>query len=593
MSAHQTDQGYRNRKQWKDRKTDQNNDRTDQLSDNEETENNNDEPVTETNQSELNLKNEEHHCPNQETIETTRTVDNKENITKPNEPPSDPVSWDDDTFTQSPTDLANNWPQIETDTIKPVSIVNAPTATSGNELGSRQADRNSALSYSQSLGISKQSGQLFPSNPPTQSARPPALSPYSDVVKPERELHSSRPESARTQKHQSQSKPKSHSQLQDPPSEVTKAPHKKKTYEDVFPALCVGNSIAVPLQTEKHQQQQQQQQQVQPTTASLGKAGKKSHKQRRKENITSQPLVTQPNDSPPINPTSDSNNHISYPARQKPQPAAFLPETQPKKKEMEMKPTLDSNYYKSSPAREKPTAWPALLPETQPKKKEMEMKPSRNPRVVPPQNNVSLPMKPTLDSNYYESSPAREKPTTWPALLPETQLKKKEMSPSRTPRYAPPEPPSAILVSYAQWQPPNNYQMRKSALETHIASSFNVNNELKQYYKNYQNLLNTTLPVYEFLQYFKATFGDRFSTIFPEMLVLLPDIGLQQELLEAKDHLYSAVKFLSLPSATSSWSKPTRIQLYTCSTCSQVLLPSDSIDHKGTHSTEDEFPALC
>ena len=503
VSAHYThsDQGYRNRKQLRDRTTDQNTDRTDQLSDNEETENNNDQPAKETNQSEFIFKNEQH-CPNNEIpTELPRTVDNKENNTKTNEPPSDPISWDDDTYTQSPADLVNNWPQIETDTIHPASIVSSQTTASSSELGNKPAERNNALSYSQSLGVSKQPKKIFTANSAAQSSKPPAPSPYSDIVKPE---------SAWSHKLPSQSKPKSHPHPQapeaPPPSEATKAPPvKKKTYDDVFPAL------SLPPQTDK-------QQQVQSTAApSMVKAAKKSNKQRKKENKTQTP-ITHPNDPPLMNFTSNYNEHKSYPVREKPQQ------------------TTD----KSQPTTEK---------------------------VQPPQEK-------------------------WPALLPETQPKKKEMSP-RTPRVVPPQLTSAILVPYAKWQPPSKYKMRKSTLETHIASSFIVNNDLKQFQKSYDNLVSKTLPVFEFLKYFKTTFGDRFSIIFPEMLVLLPDIGLQQELLEAKEHLYPSVAFLSLPPATSSWSKPTRIQLDICTICTQVLLPSDSIEHKGTHSSEDEFPALC
>ena len=476
----------------RDRKTDQNtaNDKTDQSSDNEESVNNTNITAVETNHNTFNFKSDEN-CSNQEsTIEPPRTVDNRENET-----PRDPISWDNDTGAETlkSSELASNWPQIEVDSLQPVSMVNAHTATSGSEPGSRQTEKYNALSYSQSLGIYKKPKQLFSSNSASQPARAPAPSPYSDIVKPEL---------VRAQKHQSHSKPKSQPQPQpqEPPSEPAVAPLKKKTYEDVFPALCVPNSNAIPLQSDK------QQQQVLSTTATaLGKAGKKSNKQRRKENKTSQPPITQPNESPPMNRTSNSN------------------------------------YLKSSPAREKP-------------------------------------------------QPAAEK---WPSILPETQPKKKEVSPPRNPRVIPTQQPSVNLVPYAKWQPPNKYQVRKSALETHIISSFTVNNELQQYLRNYENMINKSIPVYEFLKYFKTTYGDKFSTIFPEVLVLLPDIGLQQELLEAKEHLYPAVPFLSLPPATSSWSKQTRIQLETCPTCTQVLLPSDSIYHRGTHSTEDEFPALC
>ena len=415
----------------------------------------------------------------------------------------------------SPDDTATAWPTI--------------SKTTNSNTNDRQGDRSSTLCYSQSLGIPKQIQQPNQHKSHSKTSQPPGLTPSSY-------LDATKPASAKSQKHKSQKQPlptnhpsqpikppappsssysdllkpeskKTHKQqqTQQPVTEVSNAPRKTKAYEEVFPALSLGEATALPIQPDK-----------QPAPVSQQNKTKKTNKQRKKENKPVQPTPLPP----------------------------------PVKHEQKSPPKIEKQKISA------PDDWPdILLVDNKPKKE------------------LSQPVKPVQSIPHNREKQPKNEPITH----------KKDIQPVLLP----------IVPTYSQWQPPRNYPQRKCALKDQIVANFSINSEMLEYFEKYRKLVDKSLPVYEFLRYFQSVFVDNFLTILPEVLVLVPDIGLQHELMDAKEILFPTTPFLSFPSNTSSWSKQTRIELQSCPNCSQVVLPSDFMHHKDTHSTEDEFPALC
>ncbi|CAG2201437.1 ZNF598 [Mytilus edulis] len=85
---------------------------------------------------------------------------------------------------------------------------------------------------------------------------------------------------------------------------------------------------------------------------------------------------------------------------------------------------------------------------------------------------------------------------------------------------------------------------------------------------------------------------DNFDIIFPELLVLLPDINKQQELLTTYKSIQEKNKSghvirISGKSADAPWKQTSNFQ--TCPTCRQVLLSSDYTDHTSIHGSASDF----
>lgn len=86
---------------------------------------------------------------------------------------------------------------------------------------------------------------------------------------------------------------------------------------------------------------------------------------------------------------------------------------------------------------------------------------------------------------------------------------------------------------------------------------------------------------------------DNFNNIFPELLVLLPNINKQQELLSTyRTHQDKSksdkVIRISGKSAQAPWSST----FQSCPTCRQVLLSSDVSEHTIVHDNTSDFPSL-
>lgn len=87
----------------------------------------------------------------------------------------------------------------------------------------------------------------------------------------------------------------------------------------------------------------------------------------------------------------------------------------------------------------------------------------------------------------------------------------------------------------------------------------------------------------------KGVLGEKFDTIFPELLVLLPDIEKQQKLYR----IYQEESLIDVDITDDITSKKkNKKSLEVCATCQQVLLGKDLIQHVQSHSLENNFPTL-
>ncbi|XP_014681187.1 PREDICTED: zinc finger protein 598-like [Priapulus caudatus] len=94
------------------------------------------------------------------------------------------------------------------------------------------------------------------------------------------------------------------------------------------------------------------------------------------------------------------------------------------------------------------------------------------------------------------------------------------------------------------------------------------------------------VPAHEYYAQCVALFGAvHFRDIVPELLVLLPNIARQQELLAAHNRHLSAQRGGRAPNVS-------RARFAICSTCRQVLADRDVTMHQSSHSLDADFPAL-
>lgn len=125
-----------------------------------------------------------------------------------------------------------------------------------------------------------------------------------------------------------------------------------------------------------------------------------------------------------------------------------------------------------------------------------------------------------------------------------------------------------------QYHHPPNFAARNRNL---IASFMTVlkSKEMITEFKNYSDLFRKGLyPPEQFYEHCKTVLSDDFNKIFPELLVLLPDIDKQQDLY--KIHILNGY----------------RSNLDMCQSCKQVVLTKDLRVHLLNHNLENHFPVL-
>lgn len=127
------------------------------------------------------------------------------------------------------------------------------------------------------------------------------------------------------------------------------------------------------------------------------------------------------------------------------------------------------------------------------------------------------------------------------------------------------------IIKYHQ---PDNFSRRNRDLIEKFMTILN-NNDVIREFKNYSELFRSgTLPASKYYEHCKCILGTDFEDVFPELLVLLPDIEKQQELY--KEHT----------------AKSDCKNLLVCDFCKQVVLKSELCNHNVYHNLNDEFPAL-
>ncbi|MED6260009.1 hypothetical protein ATANTOWER_028338 [Ataeniobius toweri] len=154
---------------------------------------------------------------------------------------------------------------------------------------------------------------------------------------------------------------------------------------------------------------------------------------------------------------------------------------------------------------------------------------------------------------------------------------------------------------------PDDFQQRNLELIKSIKKYLHNDESKFNQFKNYSaQFRQSVISGAQYHSSCKDLLGDSFSSIFNELLVLLPDTGKQQELLTA----HADCKALEKQSGASggkknknkknAWQMPVTaantagdLDCQVCPTCRQVLAPKDFNSHKTLHITEsEEFPSL-
>ena len=128
-------------------------------------------------------------------------------------------------------------------------------------------------------------------------------------------------------------------------------------------------------------------------------------------------------------------------------------------------------------------------------------------------------------------------------------------------------------ASYDYHVPPN-FDYRNKKLVEKFKSVF-IDNDAIVEFKNYSSLFREGLyPARNYYELCKQFLGKQFHDIFPELLVLLPDIVKQQE-------LYNIFILTE-----------DKKDLEMCYTCNQVMFVRDIKSHLSNHTLENNFPVV-
>lgn len=134
---------------------------------------------------------------------------------------------------------------------------------------------------------------------------------------------------------------------------------------------------------------------------------------------------------------------------------------------------------------------------------------------------------------------------------------------------------------------PGNFSERNKNLIAEIRYFLNEDSEKFNWFKCWSGEFRQgALTGKKYYDQCLNLFGkDKLFEIFPELMALLPDIGMQQELL--KVYLCEVKE----SGKKAGWN-PTSSYFVTCPVCCQVLLPADQQEHFTLHNIESDFPAL-
>lgn len=120
---------------------------------------------------------------------------------------------------------------------------------------------------------------------------------------------------------------------------------------------------------------------------------------------------------------------------------------------------------------------------------------------------------------------------------------------------------------------PVNFQNRNQQLIKRIMEVLNDNEAIRDFKKLSDNFRNNEVNAKKYTEQCVKVLGGKFDDIFPELLVLLPDIQKQQE-------LYREIRGRA------------KENLLVCEKCKQVIFKKELREHYNYHQLESHFPSL-
>uniref|UniRef100_A0A1I8Q1W3 RING-type E3 ubiquitin transferase n=1 Tax=Stomoxys calcitrans TaxID=35570 RepID=A0A1I8Q1W3_STOCA len=140
----------------------------------------------------------------------------------------------------------------------------------------------------------------------------------------------------------------------------------------------------------------------------------------------------------------------------------------------------------------------------------------------------------------------------------------------------------SILPTHT-FTPPTDAMLRNQRLILYFRDILESMEALEEFRYISQMYRDGVVKADSYYEHCQAALKDKFDGVFPELVVLLPDINKQQSL-----YLVHQQRLNTLPPAQRK-NLPT---MEVCSTCKQVLLPIDMADHKKMHDIVQNFPEL-
>ena len=182
--------------------------------------------------------------------------------------------------------------------------------------------------------------------------------------------------------------------------------------------------------------------------------------------------------------------------------------------------------------------------------------------------------------------------TTWSAAPPPGFTNAETIPPEPEPVVCP-EPDFLEIFSYSQ---PSNFAERNifliSAVQHHLGDD---DEKFKQFKTGSGQFRQGKITASEYYATCIKLIGtDNFSKVFPELLVLLPDIEKQHELLAAHNAAKKVTKkgkSKKEKGSKSAWGAVDE-DFSTCPTCRQVMVATDMSAHMEEHNLEADFPML-
>lgn len=123
------------------------------------------------------------------------------------------------------------------------------------------------------------------------------------------------------------------------------------------------------------------------------------------------------------------------------------------------------------------------------------------------------------------------------------------------------------------YKQPHNFQSRNQNLIRCIMEVLNDNESIRNFKTISDHFRKGELSAKKYNEQCRSILGSKFSDIFPELLVLLPDIGKQQE-------LYKELN------------RQVKENLVVCENCQQVIFKWELSEHYNYHRLENHFPSL-